>query len=307
MARKAKYDGPKPDEILVQDLCTLMERDELAPWRRPWAGQSGQHRNLLTGHQYRGSNPILLELGSMLRGLAMPLWLGGAEAKGHGWFPRKGSKAVRIIRPQVNRREEESPDTGETETRQWVSFKPVCVFNASELVGGDEAAQAALELAIAQALGQGETREPAARLSAAEAVLEAWPVPTTWGGAQACYMPGADAIAMPPQASFTSREAMVATWAHEQAHSTGHPSRLKRDLGGGFGSREYAREELVAELASVLICYRLQVGCQLEGHAAYLKHWAGILREGGSRVLFQVLSQARQAADMVAPEPADPA
>lgn len=303
MARKAKYDGPRPDEILVQDLITLMEQSDLAPWRRDWAGQAGAHRNLVTGHEYRGSNPILLELGAMLRGLTMPLWLGGAEAKGRGWFPRKGSKAVRIIRPQVNRREEESPETGETETRQWMSFKPVAVFNAADLRGADSAAQAALNTAIAEALGQREAREPAARLETAEAVLEAWPVQTTWAGTQACYSPALDEIRMPPQAAFTSREAMVATWAHEQAHSTGHSSRLGRDLTGLMGSRGYALEELVAELAAVLICYRLQVGCRLEGHAAYLKHWAGILRDGGSRVLFRVLSQARQAADLIAPEP----
>lgn len=303
MARR-KYDGPKPDEILVQDLCALMEQSDLAPWRRDWAGQDGAHRNLLTGHEYRGSNPILLELGSMLRGLTMPLWLGGAEAKSHGWFPRKGSKAVRIIRPQVNKREDQCPDTGETETRQWVSFKPVCVFNAADLRGGDEAAQAALDAAIAEALGQqGEAREPAARLETAETALEAWPVPTTWAGTRACYIPALDEIRMPPQAAFSCREAMVATWAHEQSHSTGHSSRLARDLTGQMGSREYAREELVAELAAVLVCYRLEVGCKLEGHAAYLKHWAALLREGGSRILFQVLSQARQAADLIAPEP----
>lgn len=303
MARKAKYDGPRPDEILVQDLCTLMEQSDLAPWRRDWAGHQGEHRNLLSGHHYRGSNPILLELGSMLRGLTMPLWLGGAEAKARGWFPRKGSKAVRIIRPQVNKREEESPETGETETRQWMSFKPVAVFNAADLRGGDETAQAALDAAIAEALGQREAREPAARLEAAETVLEAWTVPTTWAGTRACYIPALDEIRMPPQAAFTCREAMVATWAHEQAHSTGHSSRLGRDLTGQTGSKAYAREELIAELAAVLICYRLQIGCKLEGHAAYLKHWAGILRDGGSRVLFQVLSQARQAADLIAPEP----
>lgn len=300
MARKT-YDGPRPDEILVQDLVALMESADLAPWRRDWAGQAGAHRNLLSQHEYKGTNPILLELGSMLRGLTMPLWLGGAEARGRGWFPRKGSKAVRIIRPQLNKREEECPD-GETETRQWMSFKPVAVFNAADLRGGDEAAQAALDTAIAEALGQREAREPQARLSAAETVLEAWPVPTTWAGTRACYIPSQDAIQMPPQDAFTCREAMVATWAHEQAHSTGHGSRLGRDMSGQMGSKEYAREELVAELAAVLICYRLKVGCRLEGHAAYLKHWAGILREGGSRVLFQVLSQARQAADLIAPE-----
>ena len=304
------YDGPSSEELLTADLVALMESSDLPPWRREWAGHQGEHRNLLSGHHYRGSNPILLELGSMLRGHTLPLWLGGAEAKARGWWPRKGSKAVRIVRPQLNKREQTDaagqPVTGPDGSpliAAWVSFKPVAVFNAADLVGHDEETAATLAEAIAAALGHTVEREPQARLEAAEAVLEAWPVPTSWGGAKACYSPTLDQIRMPAAEAFTTREAMAATWAHEQSHSTGHSSRLDRPMGGSFGSQAYAREELVAELSAVLICYRLQIGCRLENHAAYLKDWAQMLRDGGPRVLFQVLSDARKAADLIAPEP----
>jgi antirestriction protein ArdC len=305
--RKA-YDGPTSEELLVADLVALMESAELPPWRREWAGQQGEHRSLETGQPYRGANPILLELGSMLRGHTLPLWIGGAQAKGHGWWPRKGCKAVRIVRPQLNKREETDeqgrPVTGPDGSpliSAWVSYKPCAVFNAADLVGADEAAEAALQARIREAVGQGDQRPAAARLEAAEAVLEAWPVPTSWGGARACYSPALDQIRMPEAEAFTNREAFCATWAHEQAHSTGHSSRLDRPMAGTFGSKAYAREELVAELAAVLISYRLQIGCQLENHAAYLKEWAAMLREE-PRALFKVLSQARQAADLIAPE-----
>jgi antirestriction protein ArdC len=308
-SKARKYDGPTAEETLVADLVALMESSELPPWRREWSGHQGEHRNLISGHVYRGANPILLELGGMLRGHTLPIWLGGAEAKAKGWWPRKGCKAVRIVRPQLNKREETDeagrPVTGPDGSpliAAWVSFKPVAVFNAADLVGNDDETAAALAEAIAAALGQSEQREPAARLEAAEAVLEAWPVPTSWGGARACYSPDLDRISMPAPEAFTTREAMAATWAHEQAHSTGHSSRLKRPMGGSFGSQPYAREELVAELAAVLISYRLQIGCQLENHAAYLNHWAQLLKDGGPRVLFQVLSDARKAADLIAPE-----
>lgn len=305
--KKRAYTGPSAEDLLVADLVALMESSDLPPWRREWAGQQGEHRNLETGKPYRGANPILLELGSMLRGHTLPLWIGGAQAKAHGWWPRKGCKSVRIVRPQLNRYTDEAENlqTGQTEeiTRQWVSFKPCAVFNAADLVGTDEAAEEALQARIREALGQPLQLEPKARLEAAEAVLEAWPVPTTWGGTRACYSPELDQIRMPEADAFTTREAYCATWAHEQAHSTGHSSRLDRNQRGGFGSRLYAREELVAELASVLICYRLQISCQLENHAAYLKDWAELLRDGGAKVLFQVLSDARKAADLIAPEP----
>ena len=76
------------------------------------------------------------------------------------------------------------------------------------------------------------------------------------------------------------------------------------DLGGVFGKARYAREELVAELGAVLLGDRLEIGSEIESHAAYLGHWIELLKES-PKVLFQVLSKARQAADLVYPE-ADP-
>ena len=309
--RKArrKYSGPSSEEILLADLVTLMESSDLPPWQRPWQGHQGEHRNLATGKAYRGTNPLLLEMGALMRGHDLPLWIGGAQAKALGWFPRKGTKAVRIVRPQLNRYTDEAENlqTGQPEavTRQWVSYKPVAVFNAADLQGGDEASAEALKAAIAEALGQKDITphaEPSERLQAAWQVLEDWSVPTTWGGTRACYSPSQDAISMPAVEAFTSRENCAATWAHEQAHSTGHKARLNRKFGSGRGV-VYAREELVAELASVLICYRLQIGYQLEQHAAYLNSWAKHLKESGPKELFKVLSDARKAADLIAPEP----
>ncbi len=307
-AKTRRSDGPSAEELLVADLVALMESSDLPPWRREWSGHHGEHRNLETGQPYRGANPILLELGGMLRGHTLPLWIGGSQAKARGWFPRKGSKAVRIVRPQLNRRELTGDDgqvlllpDGSPSIAAWVSYKPVAVFNAADLVGIDDTAQQQLQDRIREAIGQQEQKEPQARLEAAETILESWPVPTSWGGARACYSPQLDQIRMPHPEAFTSREAFCATWAHEQAHSTGHASRLARPMDGSFGSSAYAREELVAELAAVLICYRLQIGCQLANHAAYLKEWAQLLMEH-PRTLFKVLSDARQAADLIAPE-----
>jgi len=300
------YDGPTPEEQLAADLVALMESSELPPWRREWHGHNGNHRNLFTGAEYSGSNPLLLELGSLSRGHSMPLWLGAGQGKPLGWWPRKGTKACRIIRPQLNsytdQVEMNNVQTGQPEivdqSRAWVSFKAVAVFNAADLQGATEESQAALDAAIKAALGQGEPAAPAARLEAAESVLESWEVVTTFEGGRACYSPTRDQITMPPADSFINREAFCATWAHEQAHSTGHQSRLSRDMGGDSSSKAYALEELIAELAAVLICYRLQVGSEFTNHAAYLKGWAQILK-AEPKQLFKILSKARAAADLI--------
>jgi antirestriction protein ArdC len=307
-ARKGRktYDGPTAEEKLCEALVQLLEQGT-NPWRRDWAqiGQQGQHRNLITGHAYRGSNPAVLEMWAACRGYSLPLWLGTAQAKAEGWFPRKGSKGCYVLRPQLNKREQQDeqgqpitgPD-GSPLVAAWVSYKPACVFNVADLVGGDEASQAALEARIAAALGAVTVKPEPERLAAAEAVLGAWPVPTTWAGDRAFYSPAGDRITMPTRAQFATAEGLYATWAHEQAHSTGHGSRLNRDLSGTFGSDDYAREELVAELAAFLICNRLEISSSAENHAAYLGHWARVIKEG-PKVLFKALGQASAAANAI--------
>jgi antirestriction protein ArdC len=144
--------------------------------------------------------------------------------------------------------------------------------------------------------------EPIAR---AEHVLSAWPVPASWSGERAFYSTSSDRIQLPVRESFHGAAALYATWGHEAIHSTGHASRLKRDQSGAFGSSSYAREELVAELGSVLLGQRLQIGCELTNHAAYLQSWISVLRQS-PKVLLQVISAARQAVDLICPEPEAP-
>ena len=112
---------------------------------------------------------------------------------------------------------------------------------------------------------------------------------------------GSDRIRLPLRESFHGAAALYATWGHEAIHSTGHESRLKRDQSGASGSSSYAREELIAELGSVLLGQRLQIGCELSNHAAYLQSWISVLRES-PKVLLQVISAARQAVDAICPE-----
>jgi antirestriction protein ArdC len=304
----------------VTSLITLLEAGT-TPWRREWdAASGGHHVNLLSGRRYRGANPALLTLGLHLRGSALPYWCGFAEAKALGLFPRKGSKAVHVLRPQVHQREDSrlaepgSPAEGGQGSggadgqqaaeagRSWVSYRPMALFNAADL--GGEALEGLIRKRR-QAEGVSQRPEPE-RLKAAEAVLSSWPVPVRFAGDRACYLPVPDRIQLPDRSAFHSPAALYATWAHEAIHSTGHSSRLARDLSGGMGEggdggRAYAREELVAELGAVLLGDRLEIGSAMANHAAYLGHWVELLRES-PRVLLQVLSEARRAADLVCPE-----
>ena len=306
----------------MASLITLLEAGT-TPWRREWdAAAGGHHVNLLSGRRYRGANPALLSLGLHLRGSSLPYWCGYGEARVLGLAPRKGSKAVHVLRPQVHQRGESQPaqagsadgsgsgaaeagapgGNGAAAGHRWVSYRPVAVFNAADLEG--EALQRLIQQRR-QAEGMRQRPEPE-RLAAAEAVLSRWPVPVHFGGDRACYLPLPDRIQLPDRSAFHSAAALYATWAHEAIHSSGHRSRLARDLSGGMGvegdgGRAYAREELVAELGAVLLGDRLEIGSAMANHAAYLGHWVALLR-ASPRVLLQVLSDARRAADLICPE-----
>ena len=137
----------------------------------------------------------------------------------------------------------------------------------------------------------------------AEDHIDQWPVAIKHGGARACYSSSIDRISLPKPETFTSRETYLATKLHEISHSTSHHSRLNHPFGHGFGTKAYAREELIAEFASVLACLRLGIGYQIEHHASHLKSWSKALKKGGSKELLKVLSKVRQAADLIAPAP----
>lgn len=302
------------EEKLATALIALLETGT-TPWRREWDGQEGGHHvNLLSGRRYRGANPVLLTLGLQLRGGSLPYWCGFAEARTLGIAPRRGSKAVHVLRPQLQRRAAPTPEpaadpqpepAAPEPERRWVRYRPMAVFNVADLEG--EALPGLIE-ARRRAAGAIRRPEPE-RLAQAEAVLSRWPVPVRFGGERACYLPGPDRIVLPDRAAFHSAAALYATWAHEAIHSCGHSSRLARDLSGGMGAagdggRAYAREELVAELGAVLLGDRLEVGSAMANHAAYLGHWIELLQES-PRVLLEVLGDARRSADLIWADPAD--
>ena len=250
----------------------------------------------------------MLEFQMMARGSALPLWAGFAQAKAKGWTVKKGAKGCYAIRPQLNCKEvigddgkPQRNDAGEVETTAWVSYKPVCLFNVSDMEGDG------LQDAIDAIIGNVSSDSQFSKVADAERVLNGWHETTeckiNYGGNRAFYVPALDSIQLPSRQSFKSAEGFYATWAHEIVHSTGHNLRLKRDMSGGFGTPSYAREELVAELGAFLLTRRIGIGCEVENHASYLSNWLTLLKEG-PKVLFKVLSDATKAANLVLPDTA---
>jgi antirestriction protein ArdC len=96
-------------------------------------------------------------------------------------------------------------------------------------------------------------------------------------GDRAYYRQSTDSIHLPLKEQFPSAENYYSTLLNELGHWAGHASRLNRDLSHPFGSIGYAREELRAEIASMIIGSELGIGYDLGQHAAYAASWTRIL------------------------------
>jgi antirestriction protein ArdC len=108
-------------------------------------------------------------------------------------------------------------------------------------------------------------------------------------------VPAHDYVQVPPPAAYFEPINWHRTALHELGHATGHATRLARDLGGFFGTKKYAFEELVAEMNAAFCCASLGIVPTVR-HADYLASWLEVLRED-SRAIVRAASQASKAAD----------
>ena len=115
---------------------------------------------------------------------------------------------------------------------------------------------------------------------------------------RAYYSPSQDKIVLPLRGMFKDEESFAKTVIHEMGHSTGHPDRLKRPMSGIFGSAEYAKEELRAEIGALFTEADLGIslkGEHYEDHSDYLRSWIGAL-ENDYNEFFRACADAEQIA-----------
>lgn len=117
------------------------------------------------------------------------------------------------------------------------------------------------------------------------------------GGPSAYYSPAQDYVAVPRPDDFHDPINWHRTAFHELGHWTGHKSRLDRDQTGRFGSKEYGREELVAEMAGAFVCAALGIVPSVR-HADYIGSWLEIIRED-NRAILRAASAASKSADFI--------
>lgn len=260
------------------------------PWVQPWSAAAcpvpGLPRNALTGRCYSGVNVLILWIEVIARGHPSQGWLTFRQAQEAGGCVRKGERGTTIVyadrfTPEAEKvRARESGDDART-----VPFlKRFTVFNVSQCEG------------LRPDLAPDPVALPEREIvPVAEDVIAASGVDFRVGGDKAFYVPGLDYVQVPPQPAFFEQVNYYRTCLHELTHATGHSSRLNRDLTNGFGSKDYAREELIAEMGSAFLCAALGIVPTVR-HADYISAWLEVLRED-SRAIFRAASVATRAAD----------
>jgi len=138
-------------------------------------------------------------------------------------------------------------------------------------------------------------RNPDSRDQLADDFLRSTGADIREGQGEAYYAPSRDFISMPAFAAFKGADHFYNVAFHELTHWTGHPSRLSRDLKHRFGSRDYAAEELVAELGAAFLCAEFGFDGNVR-NVGYICSWTDLLK-ADKRAFFTAASKASQAAD----------
>ena len=261
----------------------------IAPWRRPWdpnaCGGSTTPVNAATGHRYRGVNLFVLGMSSLALVSNDPRWCSYRQAAARGWQVRKGEKATPVYFYKPIEIEDKTADGG-CETRRIPILRMFSVFHVSQIDGVPALASPAAVKTVPE------------RIEDAETIVKASGVAVRIGGDRAFYSPALDFIQMPPDEAFHSPDQRAVVVLHELAHASGHPTRLNRDLSGGFGSAAYAKEELRAELTSVAVGSMIGLPCDIPNHASYLQSWIAVLKQD-RREIFHAAAEAQRMADYI--------
>ena len=275
-----------------------------APWQKPWApGERVMPMNVDTDRSYRGGNSLHLAAAQQEHGYGDVRWGTYRQIQARGGQVRKGETGTRILSFQDHkriavtdaqgqpRRDAEGKRVYRYEKLKTPFVRQYTVFNAEQADGLPERAN--------------PTPEPLWKVhQEAERVMEDVGVPVRHvQGDRAYYHMKRDEIVLPERGQFPSANHYYQTALHELGHSTGHPERMDREtlaegIKNGFGSPDYAREELRAEISAMMTGERVGVGHDPSRGAAYVEGWVQALEED-PREIRRAAADAQRMSDFV--------
>jgi antirestriction protein ArdC len=267
-------------EIVTESIIKQLESG-VAPWRKPWRTETPA--NLVNKKEYRGINIFLLAS----QGYGSRYWVTYRQAQALGGTVRKSQHGSKVVFWKIGEYRRENRETEETKNHKSILLRYYTVFNLEQCEG----------------IKSPDPVRVINPLEQCESIINSMPNPPGFvQDARACYWPSTDTVGMPARSGFHSAEEYYSTLFHEITHSTGHPSRVGREgimNHNPFGSDDYSKEELVAEMGAAMLCSVAGIESRTFGNsAAYLQTWINKLKSD-SRLIVSAASQAQKAADYI--------
>lgn len=278
-------------EIITNRIVESLENGTV-PWQCPWQrGKYGQPRNFVSTKPYRGINVFLLGYTAHMKGYQSPFWVSYKQAQQLGGNVRQGEKSASPVVFYSEIEKKELNEDGTKDTFAMLRYTPM--FNTDQCEG----------LNVPDLSGGIKLTEHEI-IESAEAIINNMPNRPELNirrSNRAFYSPDADAVTAPELAQYEIAEQYYSTLFHELGHSTGHKSRLDRDLKNHFGSHEYSKEELVAEFTSSYLCGIAGIEQRtLLNSASYIDAWLTILKDKKQKKwITWAAGQAQKAADYI--------
>ena len=287
-------------EEITNAIIDQLEKGHI-PWRKPWIG-TGSAISHETGKPYSMLNQLLKRPGEYITFL---------QVQKEGGRVKKGEKASHVYFWKMLRKPELDDDGNpilDAEGKQ--RMKTIPILKCYSVFHIDQCEGIKPKFDIRPAV-------PADPDAAAEKVLtdyvqrERIRLDTT-GSGQAYYAPLFDMIVLPNISQYSSAAEYYSTAFHEAVHSTGHKRRLNRFPDDGkcaaFGSEDYSKEELVAEIGAACLVHKqgLETPESFKNSAAYIQSWLKKLRDDKNMII-GAASKAEKAVKFILNEQANEA
>lgn len=311
-------------------LIARMEQMKESKWKKGWTdgrtAQFGLPQNLV-GRPYTGSNAFLCQIHTTMEHYRMPVYLTIKQIRDAGGMIKKGEHSIPIFKWDLRIKDKDGKKLSESDYRNMTkeeqaecTVRPYLkVYNEWNI---DQTNLEEVNKEKYDAILKRFKSEPIKdevgmyKNEAFDNLLkeQSWVCPIEYEkfNESAFYSPKKDQIVVPskkqfnisntPEDVFKDGMEFYGTTIHEMAHSTGHESRLGRDgivKIDQFGSDQYAKEELVAELTSALIGNAMGFDSRIrENNIAYLQNWIGSLKKD-PKFLKSVMSDVNKSSKMV--------
>lgn len=311
-------------------LIARMEQMKESKWKKGWTdgrtAQFGLPQNLV-GRPYTGSNAFLCQIHTTMEHYRMPVYLTIKQIRDAGGMIKKGEHSIPIFKWDLRIKDKDGKKLSESDYRNMTkeeqaecTVRPYLkVYNEWNI---DQTNLEEVNKEKYDAILKRFKSEPIKdevgmyKNEAFDNLLkeQSWVCPIEYEkfNESAFYSPNRDQIVVPskkqfnisntPEDVFKDGMEFYGTTIHEMAHSTGHESRLGRDgivKIDQFGSDQYAKEELVAELTSALIGNAMGFDSRIrENNIAYLQNWIGSLKKD-PKFLKSVMSDVNKSSKMV--------